>query len=208
MNIGTKNHNILNSSKAHQGPKRRFSRQSAAVFTPIDFDYRGNTNSVHHLIKKAGREAKAPSVLNHELNLRNYESTTKYKAEEPWAYPRSKIYDPVALDKPSFGHSHELGTSPGKKPLETYNKRTKTPSLIPYLTADEGTKFNTKYRIKNHNELNHIRQLNTNIPTLAFMASMRISTSDNKPQMYTGIKRKNHDIASKIETKRASKGKS
>ena len=159
MSVGTKNANVLSGSRMSQEPKRRFSRQSAAVFTPIDFDYRGNTNSVNHLIKRAGKHGKSPSVLNHELNLRCYESTTKFKAEEPWLYPQSKKhYDPVALDKPAFGYSYDLSRSPGKhKPNETYDKRNKTPSLIPYLTADSGTRFGTKYRIKNHNELNYVR---------------------------------------------------
>ena len=113
-------------------------------------------------------------------------------------YPQPSKIDPVALDKPVFGSAFELRkesqTAKGKaakisQDAETnYGKRTKTPQYIPYLTADGGTKYNTKYRTKNHNELNYLRKINTNIPTLAWMCNLRVGKSDNKPQMYTGNK--------------------
>ena len=145
------------------------------------------------MIKRAGKNGKSPSVLNHELNLRKYESSTKYKAEEPWVYPQSKQCDPVGLDNTSFGYAHNLSHSLSKKrPLNTAaGNRTKTPSSTSYLTADPGTRFSTKYRIKNQNELNLLRKTNTNIPTLAFMSNLRVSTSDNQPQMNTSLKLRN-----------------
>ena len=70
--MGTKNANLLTTSTKKKEFVRRYSRQSSNVFTPVDFFYSGNTNQFNHLIKKAGKGNKHPSVLNHELNLRNY----------------------------------------------------------------------------------------------------------------------------------------
>ena len=81
---------------------------SANVFTPIDFLYSGDTSKFNHLIKKAGKGNKAPSILNHELNLRQYASCTNYKAEEPWIFPMPAKIDPVGADKTVFGHSFQL----------------------------------------------------------------------------------------------------
>ena len=103
--MGTKNANVLLSSTKQKGYSRRYSRQSAKVFTPIDFLYSGNTSEVNHLIKRSGANSTA---LNFDLNLRNYVNQTNYRAEEPWIWPQPKKIDPVGLDKPVFGSAIDL----------------------------------------------------------------------------------------------------
>ena len=110
--MGTKNSNLATTEKQggqQQHMRRRNSRQSANTFTNVDFEYSGNTNSVQHLIARATRPDKSPSMLNHELNLRTYRNGTTFKGQEAWEYPKAKKYfDPLGLDKPSFANSHQL----------------------------------------------------------------------------------------------------
>jgi hypothetical protein len=40
--------------------------------------------------------------LNFELNLRNYKSHSAFKGEEPWIYPKAKVFKPVVVDKGTF----------------------------------------------------------------------------------------------------------
>ena len=91
--VGTKNYNTANPSK----PKRRNSRQSTATYTGIDFDYTGNTNNVHHLIKNTSTNPNRHKAnLNFELNLRTYKNTAKFVGQQAWEYPQAKrYYDPV-----------------------------------------------------------------------------------------------------------------
>lgn len=91
--VGTKNENIYD----HMKPKRRNSRQSTATFTGVDFEYSGNTSSVHHLIKNTSTNpARHPTNLNFELNLRTYRNSTKFVSQHAWEYPQAmKRYDPV-----------------------------------------------------------------------------------------------------------------
>ena len=55
------------------------------------------------------RADRHPSVLNFELNLRTYRNKTKFFGQTAWEYPQAKkYYDPLQLDKPTFGHTRHL----------------------------------------------------------------------------------------------------
>ena len=44
---------------------------------------------------------------NFELNLRTYQSNTKFQGEKPWEYPQATEYfNPAGTDKTSFAHAH------------------------------------------------------------------------------------------------------
>lgn len=160
--FGTKNTNTTKSSLSK--PQRRNSRQSTATYTGIDFEYSGNTNNVHHLIKcTPTNPSRHPTNLNFELNLRTYRNNTKFMSQEPWEFPQAKKhYDPLQLDKPTFGHAHQLT----KKGLVTESPAGKTagagealetghPNIKGnYLSSHpQNKKYSSKYRIKNVGEL-------------------------------------------------------
>lgn len=81
-------------------------------------------------------------------------------SQEPWEYPQAKkYYDPLQLDKPSFGHSHQLSRKglievpekPGTASILDYQKRT---VIGNYLSSDPNNKkYSSTYRIKNVGEL-------------------------------------------------------
>ena len=89
---------------------------STTTFNPVDFEYTGNTNQVQHLIASTTKSGRHPTQLNFELNLRTYRNKSNFKGSTAWQYPANKdYYDPVALDKPSFGHTFELSKDPKTK---------------------------------------------------------------------------------------------
>lgn len=120
-----------------------------------DFDYSGNTNQFHHLIKSVNQDSRRhPTSLNFELNLRTYTSGTTFKVHKAWEYPCAPVTDPIGLDKPSFGHSHELSNSnqPGGAKRDKNGKKL----YSNYLSTDPNgvPKYHTiKYRVKNVSEL-------------------------------------------------------
>ena len=109
MPLGTKNTNTMTSKTGKGKTVRRNSRMSTNTFNAVDFEYSGNTNNVQHLIASTTQAARHPTQLNFELNLRTYRNESKFKGNSAWQYPPTKEhYDPVGLDKPSFGHTFEL----------------------------------------------------------------------------------------------------
>lgn len=104
--LGTKNQNLSTPNKSGGKMQRRNSRQGTATFSGVDFDYTGNTNDVQHLIQSTKN---GTSKLDFALNLRSYRNSTNFKSDQAFEYPQAQLYyDPVALDKPSFGHTHQL----------------------------------------------------------------------------------------------------
>lgn len=158
---GTKNPNNYDELK----PRRRNSRQSTATFTNVDFDYTGNTNNFQHLIKTSTTPHRHPQNLNFELNLRTYRNKTKFFGQTAWEYPQAKkYYDPVQLDKPTFGHTHQLSKKglidpqandklmAGQQPSDT--QRQTNFAVSNYLSCDpQNKKYSSKYRVKNVGEL-------------------------------------------------------
>ena len=71
--------------------QRRKSRQSVLSPVAIDFEFCGNTAPMEHIIKQKNVRKEA---LTFDLNLRNYKNSTKFTAEEPFAYPGTKNFSP------------------------------------------------------------------------------------------------------------------
>ena len=132
---------------------------STATFNNIDFEYTGNTAAVQHLIKTANNANRHPSQLNFELNLRTYRNNLTFKGTEPWQYPQAKLYyDPVSVDKPAFGHAHQLTKTSkivdAKQAPKGVTDHKSRQNLGNYLSTDpQNKKYTDKYRVKNVNEL-------------------------------------------------------
>ena len=115
---------------------------STATFNNIDFEYTGNTAAVQHLIKTANNANRHPSQLNFELK-----------------YPQAKLYyDPVSVDKPAFGHAHQLTKTSkiveAKQAPKGVTDHKSRQNLGNYLSTDpQNKKYTDKYRVKNVNEL-------------------------------------------------------
>ena len=171
--VGTKNMNVTKTAKL----SRRNSRMSAATFTNIDFEYTGNTNQVQHLIQSTNRPDKHPSQLNFELNLRTYRYDSSFKGPEPWQYPQAnEYYDSVAVDKPTFGHAHQLNKTSGLlTELKKQGIAKPRQDLGTYLSTDPlHPKYSSKYRIKNVGELKLLLKKGAaNQPTLSWVSGLR-----------------------------------
>jgi len=173
--VGTKNTNVHSSVKHI----RRNSRQSKAAFAEIDFECTGNTNDVNHLIKSSSQAHRHVSNLNFELNLRTYRIGTNFTAQEPWVYPKANdYYDPVALDKPTFGHTMQLTKSSKVVNMRDFrlNGGDELPkrNLGPYLgSSADALKYSDKYRIKNLGELRLLLTKSTDQPTMMWSTNLR-----------------------------------
>ena len=124
----------------------------------MDFEYSGNTNNVNHLIKSTSTNpTRHPANLNFELNLRTYRNNTKFVSQQAWEYPQAKKrYDPVQLDKPAFGHAHQLSKKGQLEGASTAEEGTGN-----YLSSDpQHKKYTSKYRVKNVGELKMLLNAN------------------------------------------------
>lgn len=93
------------------------SRQSNRNFSNVDFNYIGNTGAVSHLIKRRiGGNSPTQQQLGFELNLRNYQCETTFKAAEPFMFPRSRQFHAVEADKTAFPMT--MPSSPKGKTFE------------------------------------------------------------------------------------------
>jgi hypothetical protein len=61
----------------------------------IDIDYAGDSSKFQHLIDKR-EEVGFPnkSMLNFEMNLRNYKNVTDYNAYKPFLFPAIRDFSP------------------------------------------------------------------------------------------------------------------
>ena len=188
----TKNINV----QTQQGkPGRRNSRLSTATFNnAVDFEVTGNTNNVHHLISSMHHAGRHPSQLNFELNLRTYASSSKFTGQKPWEYPQSKgkgNYDPVGIDKGSFGHTQDLTsklqmlmTKRRSKNDDYDDTKSRRQDLTKFIHSDpQNKKYSNKYRVTNANDLKILLTKNkthaTNVPTLAWQTSLRPNLGNN-----------------------------
>jgi len=111
--------------------------------------------------------------LNFALNLRTWANNTTFNAQEPWIYPKAKeTYDPVALDKPSFGEPPVSLLGKGKSRQLTNQEKT-TMKNLKYLSSDAGTPYTGQYRIKNVGEVRNLKTSTSNLPQLAWAVSLR-----------------------------------
>ena len=169
------------------------------MFVAPDFEYTGNTNNVQHLIASANQANRHPTNLNFELNLRTYVRSSTFLGQQAWEYPKAPSVDPVAVDKPAFGHAHQLRHQGSMlAPHTTKNKHTasenplhrqdstaaaKRQSMQPlcnYLSRDpEMPKYHIKYRVKNVSELKGLLTRQSNQPTIAWQASLRPNLGNN-----------------------------
>ena len=149
------------------------------------------------MISSANNARRHPSNLNFELNLRTYLGSRSFTSQKAWEYPRAPSIDPVAIDKPSFGHAHQLprpGTSVvkgNKKGAEAAEDRRferqdskveakPTAPLTNYLSTDANApKYHIKYRVKNVSELKSLLTKQSNQPTLDWQASLRPNLGNN-----------------------------
>ena len=122
-NLTTKNANILAPNpedtetgkvKVFSPPKRRMSRQSNYNFCNVDFNYKGDTGVVSHLVNhRIGVTSPNKVQLDYEINLRGYQCGTTFKAKEPWMFPKPKNFKAVEVDKSAFPYnSNTTFTSP------------------------------------------------------------------------------------------------
>ena len=81
------------------------SRQSNLNFSNVDFNYIGDTSAVSHLINKRLGESPNKIQLSYELNLRNYQCGTTFKAKEPFMFPKTKDFKSVETDKAAFPYT-------------------------------------------------------------------------------------------------------
>ena len=121
-------------------PKRRMSRQSNRNFSNVDFNYIGDTGAVSHLIKRRiGGNSPTQQQLGFELNLRNYQCDTTFKAPEPFMFPRTRQFHAVEADKTAFPMT--MPTSP---------KGSKT-----YEVVQENSEYDDMFKLRNMGAVRH-----------------------------------------------------
>jgi len=141
-NLTTKNTNLVqngegSSAKTFTMPKRRMSRQSNLTFSNVDFNYIGDTAVYSHLINhRLGSVGPNKAQLGFEVNLRNYQCGTTFKAQEPFMYPKTKEFK--AID--AFKYNTTL-TSP-------LNARSG-------VLSENSEVYNDKFKLKNVQSIRH-----------------------------------------------------
>lgn len=69
-------------------------------FTSVDFNYKGDSNPVDHLIRtaKGGQSKHAPSDLNFMINLRRWKAKEAFEHEKAFMYPAAREkFDSVGI---------------------------------------------------------------------------------------------------------------
>lgn len=122
-------------------PKRRMSRQSNLTFSNVDFNYIGDTAKYSHLINhRLGGVGPNKAQLGFEVNLRNYQCGTTFKAPEPFMYPRTKEFKAIDVDKSAFNY-HTTLTSP-------LNGQSR-------VLSETSEVYNDRFKLKNVQSIRH-----------------------------------------------------
>jgi len=144
-NLTTKNTNLVQSdgsSKTFSMPKRRMSRQSNLTFSNVDFNYIGDTAVYSHLINhRLGGVGPNKAQLGFEVNLRNYQCGTTFKAQEPFMYPKTKEIKAIDADQSAHKY-HTTLTSP-------LNAQSRV------LSEGSDGVYNDKFKLKNVQSIRH-----------------------------------------------------
>jgi len=108
------------------------------------------------------------------MSLRNWQIKGNFKASEPFMYPAPKeTFDPVGLDKPTFGESHDLKIGNiARRSQETKKGQTK------YIKYDAGSRYTNKFKERNINEIRALSTRQSNVPTLAWTTTLRGAAFD------------------------------
>ena len=154
-NITTKNLNLKTPEKEDGGaastsktmktsifspPKRRMSRQSNRNFSNVDFNYIGDTGAVSHLIKRRiGGNSPTQQQLGFELNLRNYQCETTFKASEPFMFPRTRQFNAVEVDKSAFPMTLPTSPKEGKS----------------FAVIQENSEYDDMFKLRNMGAVRH-----------------------------------------------------